>query len=791
MNNHSFLNCIWLFLTTLCINCIAFSSARADSQSAPAIELNPRLVLGVSGNADKPRIVRTESGTLVIAYGDSPPEAQAIYDLKAGKNRRARDIYIQTCMPAGATTCDRASHWTPPRNLSNSARSSSISTRHQGGSFDRTPHPGDVDKPNIRAIGPVTVVSWVSKYCPDGDVTAPGIQASQQRAVTYLEREGRELPFSCIWVAYSVNQGATWSQPIQRSTGLRDAIQDSVVGGFNIASQRGWFAQVWQEDPQGLLLGEAEGPGDGASGAQVNGGTDVWYGAAQIDLSTSSSGSGSISLRSAVRLTDNWQGAWGRARSAGQVTDSMGEVVPSEALEVGASGASRPTVAASGSTVLLVYEQSRTGDSEERSARGKLVQFHAFDYRKPVFDPADPSSNRPSGCVVSDPARNGRRARVVAQSTEQAGSAQMLGAIFWREGQANQGGPADIVLRRLVGGTDATHLDPPVDPGCKLGSAGSSGARAENISSNTHLQGPARILEDTEDQPAENAIAHRAILRADRLWLGYLYVSDLEQLGALQRSYDFWLRHYSPATGWSIARNLSRTGDPRINVREPRLVGTPRSGSRCPSGEPRALTTTDPTDCQNSSALWAAWGTQTNEALGSGVAPRDLGILVSASADSGANFGTARGISFSSVALLEEEAAAFETQLVLRPDGRRFRSVWTQQYGPDDRREVVLISGHVPTAAETASSVSDIQETVSPPDQPAGGAITPAPTPTIEPSPFATSSGGCSWSRAALPPDPTLVIAAGLALLAIVGRPRGRSRRTTTSRDVTPATDGL
>ena len=34
---------------------------------------------------------------------------------------------------------------------------------------------------------------------------------------------------------------------------------------------------TWQEDPHGLQIGGADGPGDGASGANVTHGTDIWY----------------------------------------------------------------------------------------------------------------------------------------------------------------------------------------------------------------------------------------------------------------------------------------------------------------------------------------------------------------------------------------------------------------------------------------------------------------------------------------------------------------------------------
>ena len=63
---------------------------------------------------------------------------------------------------------------------------------------------------------------------------------------------------------------------------LRDAKQDAHSGNVttdpaSASYRKGQVVISWQEDPQGLQLGEADGPGDGASGAQVNGGTGIWY----------------------------------------------------------------------------------------------------------------------------------------------------------------------------------------------------------------------------------------------------------------------------------------------------------------------------------------------------------------------------------------------------------------------------------------------------------------------------------------------------------------------------------
>lgn len=111
-------------------------------------------------------------------------------------------------------------------------------------------YPGDIDKANIKTSGPMMVLTWVSKYCPGGN----------QRAIQYLERDSRVIPFSCTYTSYSTNKGSTWSAPIKLSTGERDAIQDASGGNIGTDStnlvtyNKGQINISWQEDPQGLQL---------------------------------------------------------------------------------------------------------------------------------------------------------------------------------------------------------------------------------------------------------------------------------------------------------------------------------------------------------------------------------------------------------------------------------------------------------------------------------------------------------------------------------------------------------
>lgn len=71
-------------------------------------------------------------------------------------------------------------------------------------------------------------------------------------------------------------QTMAWGKPKQLSTGERDAKQDAFCNGYDKVNKNVRTIITWQEDPEGLQLGEAADPGDSASGANVTGGTDIW-----------------------------------------------------------------------------------------------------------------------------------------------------------------------------------------------------------------------------------------------------------------------------------------------------------------------------------------------------------------------------------------------------------------------------------------------------------------------------------------------------------------------------------
>ena len=113
-----------------------------------------------------------------------------------------------------------------------------------------------------------------------------------QRSVDYTEQgfpEVGEVPYSCVWTARGtivtqgmINSSSFWAQyvegdiiwykPERLTSGRRDANQ-IFMGGADGAG----FAIAWQEDPEGLRPGGADGPGPGWGGATTNHKTDIWY----------------------------------------------------------------------------------------------------------------------------------------------------------------------------------------------------------------------------------------------------------------------------------------------------------------------------------------------------------------------------------------------------------------------------------------------------------------------------------------------------------------------------------
>ncbi len=621
--------------------------------ASTGLSFSDAVQLSANGGANKTKLVRMASGRLISVFGDfTDPQGNTVYDVKSQVERPARDIFMRHC----DGDCNEPGNWSEAVNLSNTAGKSSINADWNGDGT-RTPFPGDSDKPNIYNTGSRVIVSWVDKYCDGG----------AQRTVSYLTLENREIPFSCTYAITSSDNGTTWSDPVQLSSGERDAKQD-VHRGLGT----GEWAITWQEDPRGLQLGEADGPGDGASGANVSHGTDIWYSYAIKGWPEQELGIWSTP----VRVTDNYdaQTASGKFDT---IRDASGNEVEDDLIESGRAGASRANLAVQmGSLdngipqVILAYEETKGSEGLDE---GKLVRYHTFDWNQPAEQ---------AGCIISDPTMNARRVRFVPQKEPGSNSGLRLG-IFWKEGEYTQGGPSDIMLRTGIvnggNGFSPEELVPAVDPNCAVSDYADAltlnNSPALNMSSQTEIAqattdadlATSTLSDDTSQKVEENALAHRGLLRGDDLYIGYSYTPVLaELLYTNTQNYNFYLRHYNAAAGtWSAPENMTKVTDTSINVREPRLVGTPgTNASKCE---------TDAEECQDKSRFYVAWGSQTNISDWSQDETTELDLYVTRAEDKGAYMTPV--VRFAG----EEDAVeTFESQIRMTPAGNRLFTVWNQ-----------------------------------------------------------------------------------------------------------------
>jgi len=609
-----------------------------------------------NGAAFKTKLVRFGNGLLVSAFGDSIGDSDAVaYGLKADDVHKVRDIFVRTCMPnlkEGDTykDCSLETDWSEAVNISNTASETSALTKWtrdaNGDLIDEDiAFPGDSEKPNIFNTGTTAVVTWTDKYCPGGE----------QRSVEYLERSSIEVPFSCVYVAHVnfANNPAVWTTT-QITSGERDAKQDVNKGVMHTNTAK-WII-TWQEDPQGLQIGGGDGPGEGASGASVSHGTDIWY-ATTNDINATP-------FSEPARLTNNMtQSKDATHGDANPVYENNGTAAAE--LESGVAGASRantmvvnvttsPAIPVeTAPTVIVTYEETKgTGGLDE----GKYVIYHNFPFGTP--------ETNATGDIISKEDENSRRVRFVTQ-VNPSPTAKMRMGIFWRQGHPTSGGPGDIMVRlgfaNGTSGLEHTDLTPAV-----------------NMSSNTvpwspiggAIEAPTNDLNDTTDlNPYEDARAHRAAIRGDDFYIGYSYTKDwaIATYTDLD-NYNFWMRRYDAATStWHDAKNLSNITDTTLDVKEPRLVGMPGNGQGCTDPE----NITNPENCQNKARLLIAWGMAENtyEHLDAG---EEFDIHYTRTNDKGATYEDitiVEGIGINN---------RFESQLRPTPAGNYVFSVWNE-----------------------------------------------------------------------------------------------------------------
>lgn len=562
--------------------------------------------------------MRMNDGRLVIAYGDAAHN-EDVWEPKGGQHT-PRDIFVRYSDDEGIT-------WSTPVNLSRTAGLWSSRTDWDGDGVVEEYY-GDSGKPTVFNNGNNVVITWTDKYVPEDSWAFGQVgQSSIQGVVSYPDLatypNTRDVPYAALYAAVSHDGGATWqyggsNPPLQLTYGRRDVGPTSFIKG---AGPR--WTIVWQEDPDGLQTGGADGPGDGASGAKVSKGTDAWF------TFTTDIVNDTIGLRdNRVPLSNH---------SAYDTTGTNGFPVVGNAGSIENHGASRPNLALvnDGGTFKAVVSYEETKGTNQLLV-GKTIQLHIFPFNLPPTAGAVNSVSGDAGTGLSDFLENSRRVRFVTQSPNGTNPAI---AIFWRQGIGDEGAPADIMLRTS-----------PV-----LDEAAVAAAPLLNLSSTTPSATSANLMDSTQLDPIESARAHRAFIRGPFLAVGYSYTpndpvarfTDLE-------NYNFWIRRtMDGGQTWLDPQNISNVTNTQINVKEPRLVGTQKSGT------------------QDDQAFIVAWGTETNVYEGIGTI-EPLDVQITRTTDRGATFEPVTNVAAS----LDGE---FESQLRVNDDISRVYAAWMRR----------------------------------------------------------------------------------------------------------------
>ena len=210
-----------------------------------------------------------------IAYKSAPTVAQ--YDVKA-------QLLVYADGPAGAQdiwiarSIDNGANWTQTKVTGNGGTLFTVTDPLAPGyseAFKVTHNKPNIFVPPIGVLnagkGANVLLTWTSTDCEGS--------TAQRININLMPLTGKNQPFMCLWAARSTDGGVAWS--LQRLTdGSMDPDEDVPAGSVQYTADTastGHFAITFQADPKGLQLGDAEGSGDGASGANVSPGTNIWY----------------------------------------------------------------------------------------------------------------------------------------------------------------------------------------------------------------------------------------------------------------------------------------------------------------------------------------------------------------------------------------------------------------------------------------------------------------------------------------------------------------------------------
>jgi len=578
--------------------------------------------------ADKARILRLGDGMLITAWQQAAGPADGAWTYE-GTPFTPRDVFLRTSTDDGVS-------WSDAVNLSNTANQTDPAALYDrvGDGSGLAPYYGDSDKPNLFVVGSSIVVSWNDSYCGAG-VHGPALYDSALGQI--------EVPFRCVYIArLRASAGTLAVVAVDRLTdAVRDANEEVVRG------TAAGFAAIWQEDPLGLQPGEALGEGDGASGARVTEGTDIWW----ASLPMAAFGDAGAAWSSPIPISDNYDYVNGVATSGGSSRAQLGLV-------------GNPAYAQ------VVYEERKNSGPADT---GKYVIYHEFPFASP------PTSE--AGTIVSDPTENGRRARIVSQGTPGSSTGTRM-VVMWRQGFGQHGAPSDFMMRlgRVPAGVSpgavpdagfrVSDIWPPVDPG-------------DPAASDAPLNLSSAALDDaTSALPDQDAKAHRAVLDGDFVFAGYTQVESV--LDPAQTARFLVRRSFDGGAAWSAPDDVSSGVSAGADVIEPRLIRTPGTVS---SGLPQ--------DIGNPDVYLLAWGTSPGAA-----APGDL--YVTRTTDRGATYEPVQRLrtAADAVTFTDEAIQARPT-----PNGDNVYAVWIRR---DADQAVALFSSAVAVdrAADLAVSGS-------------------------------------------------------------------------------------
>ena len=505
--------------------------------------------------------------------------------------------------------------------------------------------------PNV--VGANALLTWTSTDCTDagnGASDLAGPATAQLINTTLVPNQ----PYMCLWTARSTDGGVTWAK--QRLTnGSLDADEDVPAGYVKYTSDvasTGGFAITYQADPAGLKPGEAEGPGDGASGAAVNPGTNIWY---------------TFLSKAAFQAKTAFPTPTAISNNTGTAS--------------GDPGASRANLNISGGTAVLAYEETKGGGSP-----GKQIIYHSFPY-------ATPDTNS-AGTPISNPSNNARRVRFLLQGNEamagagDANSGLTKGVhvlLVWRETSLTTPAAAsDIMMSRGIRHT-----------GLRPGSTGFLPTDIEPFSSAKNLSDPTNANID------DNALAQRGVLRGEFAAIAYDHTGSQTQANLYNDTYNLFITSTSDGGDtWGAARNMSNLASNALRVVEPRLVGTPGT-IKLPDG---VTATSDLSDVQNPNVLFVSWGTETNAAVS---VPQD--IYLTRSTDKGATYEAVQLLAGDNGATVR----ASETQLRAPPDGKTLGALWMQSDAAGTITDVIYRNG-IEVFAIDDSGLLTVTKTITP-----------------------------------------------------------------------------